>query len=109
MLNPSMIVIGGSIAEAGEQLMAGIREVVYSRSLPLATQHLRVVASRARAKPPSSGRARLPSTMSFRLTPSTRRSPESASAARDEQLRDDARRVPAVADPREAVAQVLIG
>ncbi|PPG05554.1 sugar kinase [Pseudoclavibacter sp. RFBI5] len=48
MLNPSMIVIGGSIAEAGEQLMAGIREVVYSRSLPLATQHLRVVASRAR-------------------------------------------------------------
>ncbi|MFC5125713.1 hypothetical protein ACFPRL_33055 [Pseudoclavibacter helvolus] len=51
----------------------------------------------------------MPSTMSFRLTPSTRRSPESASAARDEQLRDDARRVPAVADPRETVAQVLIG
>ena len=50
MLNPSMIVIGGSIAEAGEQLMAGIREVVYSRSLPLATQHLRVVASRARGE-----------------------------------------------------------
>lgn len=45
LLNPSVIVIGGSLAEAGESLIAGIREVVYSRSLPLATQHLRIVAS----------------------------------------------------------------
>lgn len=46
MLNPSVIVIGGNLAEAGESLLAGIREVVYRRSLPLATQHLRIVASR---------------------------------------------------------------
>ena len=46
MLNPSVIVIGGQLAEAGEHLLAGIREVVYRRSLPLATQHLRIVASR---------------------------------------------------------------
>lgn len=46
MLNPSVIVIGGALAEAGEYLLAGIREVVYRRSLPLATQHLRIVASR---------------------------------------------------------------
>jgi predicted NBD/HSP70 family sugar kinase len=46
LLNPSVIVIGGLVAEAGEQLLAGIREVVYRRSLPLATQHLRVVGSR---------------------------------------------------------------
>jgi len=46
MLNPSVIVIGGIVAEAGEHLLAGIREVVYRRSLPLATQHLRIVASR---------------------------------------------------------------
>ncbi|SFB22192.1 ROK family transcriptional regulator [Cellulomonas marina] len=46
MLNPSVIVIGGSLAEAGEHLLAGIREVVYRRSLPLATQHLRIVTSR---------------------------------------------------------------
>ena len=46
MLNPSVIVIGGNLAEAGENLLAGIREVVYRRSLPLATQHLRIVASR---------------------------------------------------------------
>ncbi|MFB9717188.1 ROK family protein [Planobispora longispora] len=43
--NPSMIVIGGDIAEAGEQVLAGLREVIYSRSLPLATQHLSITAS----------------------------------------------------------------
>jgi predicted NBD/HSP70 family sugar kinase len=43
--NPSLIVIGGDIAEAGEHLLAGVREVVYSRSLPLATQHLGILAS----------------------------------------------------------------
>jgi predicted NBD/HSP70 family sugar kinase len=44
--NPSVIVIGGDIGEAGEELLAGIREVVYSRSLPLATQHLLIRTSR---------------------------------------------------------------
>jgi predicted NBD/HSP70 family sugar kinase len=43
--NPSVIVVGGDIAEAGEQLLAGLREVIYSRSLPLATQHLTITAS----------------------------------------------------------------
>lgn len=43
--NPSVIVLGGDIAEAGEQLLAGLREVIYSRSLPLATQHLTITAS----------------------------------------------------------------
>lgn len=47
MLNPSIIVIGGSIARAGEHLLAGIREVVYRRSIPLATQHLGIVQSEA--------------------------------------------------------------
>jgi predicted NBD/HSP70 family sugar kinase len=50
MLNPSMIVIGGVVAEAGEHLLAGIREVVYRRSLPLATQHLRIVASQTKGR-----------------------------------------------------------
>ncbi|MHA7154565.1 ROK family transcriptional regulator [Arthrobacter sp. TMN-50] len=45
LINPSVVVIGGSLAQAGEQLLAGIREVVYRRSLPLATEHLRIVAS----------------------------------------------------------------
>ena len=47
LINPSAIVIGGSLADAGESLLAGIREVVYSRSLPLATEHLRVITARA--------------------------------------------------------------
>ena len=46
LLNPSIIVVGGQVAEAGDHLIAGIREVVYQRSLPLATQHLRIVTSR---------------------------------------------------------------
>lgn len=47
LLNPSVIVIGGSIARAGEQLIAGVRETVYRRSIPLATQHLSIVQSRS--------------------------------------------------------------
>jgi predicted NBD/HSP70 family sugar kinase len=47
LLNPSVIVIGGSLGQAGEHLMAGVREVVYRRSLPLATTHLRIGVSRA--------------------------------------------------------------
>ncbi|HLV05963.1 MAG TPA: ROK family transcriptional regulator [Actinomycetaceae bacterium] len=48
LLNPSVIVIGGIVSEVGEHLLAGIREVVYSRSLPLATQHLRIVSSQTK-------------------------------------------------------------
>ncbi|HYZ92391.1 MAG TPA: ROK family transcriptional regulator [Actinomycetota bacterium] len=43
--NPSVIVISGDIAHAHEQLFAGVREIVYQRSLPLATRHLRIVRS----------------------------------------------------------------
>lgn len=49
LLNPSVIVVGGVLAQASEQLLAGIREVVYGRSLPLATGGLQIVASRAGA------------------------------------------------------------
>jgi predicted NBD/HSP70 family sugar kinase len=45
MVNPAVIVIGGDVARADEPLMAGIREVVYRRSLPLATGRLRIVRS----------------------------------------------------------------
>ncbi|WP_152193522.1 ROK family protein [Georgenia subflava] len=50
LLNPSVIVIGGVVAAVGEHLLAGIRESVYSRSLPLATQHLRIVGSRTEGR-----------------------------------------------------------
>ncbi|GAA4194954.1 ROK family protein [Gryllotalpicola kribbensis] len=49
LLNPSVVVIGGSVARAGEHLLAGVREVVYGQSTPLATQHLSIVHSRAGA------------------------------------------------------------
>jgi predicted NBD/HSP70 family sugar kinase len=45
LLNPEVIVIGGSLAQAGESLIAGVREVVYRRSLPLATGSLQIVAA----------------------------------------------------------------
>ena len=47
LLNPSVIVIGGSLSQAGDSLLAGIREAIYARSLPLATTDLQVVASRS--------------------------------------------------------------
>jgi predicted NBD/HSP70 family sugar kinase len=46
MLNPAVIVIGGDLARTDEPLLAGVREVVYRRSLPLATGRLRIVPSR---------------------------------------------------------------
>ncbi|TFD50251.1 ROK family transcriptional regulator [Cryobacterium frigoriphilum] len=47
LLNPSIIVIGGGLALADEHLLAGIREIVYQRSLPLSTANLQIVSSRA--------------------------------------------------------------
>jgi glucokinase-like ROK family protein len=38
--NPSLIVIGGGVAQSGDQLLASIRQTVYERSLPLATRSL---------------------------------------------------------------------
>jgi len=43
--NPSLIVIGGGVAGAGDVLLASIREGVYRRSLPLATRDLAVQRS----------------------------------------------------------------
>ncbi len=46
LINPSVIVIGGSLSQAGDSLLAGIREAIYARSLPLATTNLQVLPSR---------------------------------------------------------------
>jgi glucokinase-like ROK family protein len=43
--NPSLIVVGGGVAQSGDQLLAAIRETVYRRSLPLATRDLVVQRS----------------------------------------------------------------
>ena len=50
LLNPSVISIGGSMARVSEHLIAGVREIVYTRSTPLATEHLTIVQSTAASK-----------------------------------------------------------
>jgi predicted NBD/HSP70 family sugar kinase len=45
LLNPAEIVIGGDLAQAGQPLLAGIRETVYRRSTTLNTNDLTIRAS----------------------------------------------------------------
>ncbi|MGA0617051.1 ROK family protein [Paracoccus sp. KR1-242] len=40
ILNPEVLVIGGQLARAGEAMLAGVRELIYKRCLPLATRQL---------------------------------------------------------------------
>ena len=46
LLNPSMVVIGGELSDATDDLIAGIRERIYARSAPLASRRLQVVPAR---------------------------------------------------------------
>lgn len=43
MLNPSTVVVGGRLGVDVQEIISGVREVVYRRSIPLATQHLSIV------------------------------------------------------------------
>jgi predicted NBD/HSP70 family sugar kinase len=45
LLNPSLIVLGGSVAQTGDILLAAVREAVYRQSHPLVTRDLRIVRS----------------------------------------------------------------
>jgi predicted NBD/HSP70 family sugar kinase len=46
LLNPSAVVLSGQIAvDAGEHLLAGLRERIYARALPLATRQLDISVS----------------------------------------------------------------
>jgi predicted NBD/HSP70 family sugar kinase len=47
--NPEVIVIGGVLSAVHDHLLAGVREVIYRRSLPLATHHLEIAPSRTGA------------------------------------------------------------
>jgi predicted NBD/HSP70 family sugar kinase len=46
LINPAVIVLGGPVSNAGDHLLAGAREVIYTRSAPLATSNLQIVRSR---------------------------------------------------------------
>lgn len=63
--NPSMIVIGGGLAQLGHILLAEIRSVVYRRSLPLATGNLPVVLSELGPRAGAAGAAVLASELAF--------------------------------------------
>lgn len=63
--NPSMIVIGGGLAQLGHILLAEIRSVVYRRSLPLATGNLPVVLSELGPRAGVTGGAVLASDQAF--------------------------------------------
>ncbi len=43
ILNPALVVVGGTLARGGDLLLSGIRELVYQRCLPLATRELQIV------------------------------------------------------------------
>jgi predicted NBD/HSP70 family sugar kinase len=47
VLNPTTIVIGGTLARAGDHLLAGVKEMIYRRSLPLALDGLGVFRARS--------------------------------------------------------------
>jgi glucokinase-like ROK family protein len=57
--NPGLIVIGGGVAGIGHALLAEIRSVVYSRSLPLATGNMPIVRSELGSEAGVIGAARL--------------------------------------------------
>jgi glucokinase-like ROK family protein len=42
LLNPSVVIVGGGVANAGDGLLAAVRHTVYARSLPLATRELEI-------------------------------------------------------------------
>lgn len=46
LLNPSVVVVGGQLGANVQEIIAGVREIVYRRSIPLATQHLNIVPAR---------------------------------------------------------------
>jgi predicted NBD/HSP70 family sugar kinase len=57
--NPDLIVLGGSLAELHEDLLAEIRGVVYRRALPLATRSLAIETSLLAGRAGVEGASRL--------------------------------------------------
>lgn len=46
LMNPSVVVLGGALCAAGEDLLAGVRETIYQRAIPLVTTNLEIAYSR---------------------------------------------------------------
>ncbi|MFC4950714.1 ROK family transcriptional regulator [Pseudonocardia sp. GCM10023141] len=50
LLNPDVIVIGGMLGTIGDHMLAGVRQVIYQRALPLATRDLKILPTRYRSR-----------------------------------------------------------
>jgi predicted NBD/HSP70 family sugar kinase len=59
LLNPAVIVIGGVLATASDLLIAGVQQLIYQRSLPLATRQLRIQPTRFKSRAGIAGAAYL--------------------------------------------------
>lgn len=59
MLNPSHVVIGGSLSSVNGALMTGVRESVYQYSLPMATRDLVIATAKGDNRTGAMGAARL--------------------------------------------------
>ena len=70
--NPHRIVMTGGVAQAGAPLLAGIREAVYGRTLPLAARALDITVSARRTSPAGSAPPSWRSRGSSTRTPCTR-------------------------------------
>ncbi|RVH85407.1 sugar kinase, partial [Sinorhizobium medicae] len=60
IINPSLIVVGGTLARGGDLLLSGIRELVYQRCLPLTTRNFSIELSTIRDDSALYGAAHLP-------------------------------------------------
>jgi predicted NBD/HSP70 family sugar kinase len=68
LFNPSVIVIGGAVAAAGELFLAEVRQRVYELSLPLATRDLSIIQSVNDVREPLRGGAELVREQLFDVT-----------------------------------------
>jgi predicted NBD/HSP70 family sugar kinase len=66
VLNPSVVAVGGSVGRTGDHFLAAVREIIYQRSLPLATRTLRVVPASLGSKQGIIGGASLVTTSLLR-------------------------------------------
>ena len=59
ILNPAVVVVGGSLSGVDQHLLTGVREAVYQHALPLATSELRIVAGAGDERSGATGAALL--------------------------------------------------
>lgn len=65
ILNPDTIVIGGTLAATGEILLAGLRQAVFARALPIAAEELTIIQAQHSPQLGLTGAANLVSEMEF--------------------------------------------